>query len=188
MPERSLYNSPIGAPPFGGTQANGGQTRRYPYPEHRNRPYYANGLYFAPGWIGGGYYGYGYGYTDEPAPSEPQNPSAGPDIYPQPASQSSDNGSPIDYDQAAAGIPPRPPYDPESAPAPDLPEQPQLTLFFKDGRPPQKVGNYAVTRTTLYIYDGARRRELSVDLLDLPQTEKVNREAGVDFNVPEIAD
>jgi hypothetical protein len=41
-----------------------------------------------------------------------------------------------------------------------------------------------VTRTTLYVLDGPRRREIPLDQLDLPQTEKTNRDAGVDFEVP----
>ena len=46
---------------------------------------------------------------------------------------------------------------------------------------PQQVQNYAVTRTTLYALDGARRREIPLDEIDLPQTEKTNRDAGARF-------
>src|SRR5271168_333906 len=56
-PARSLYNSPIGPPPFGGTQPIPG--RRYPYPTNGYRPYYYRGAYFYPGYLGyGGVYGY----------------------------------------------------------------------------------------------------------------------------------
>jgi hypothetical protein len=58
-----------------------------------------------------------------------------------------------------------------------------LTLVFKDGRPQEKIYNYALTRTTLYVTDG-RRREVPVASLDLAATEKANREAGVQFQLP----
>ena len=44
--------------------------------------------------------------------------------------------------------------------------------------------NYAVTSTTLYVLDGERRRAIPLDEIDLPQTEKTNRDAGLDFEIP----
>jgi hypothetical protein len=58
-----------------------------------------------------------------------------------------------------------------------------VTLVFKDGRAPEKIHNYALTRTTVYVTDG-RRREIPVAALDLAATEQVNRAAGVDFQLP----
>ncbi len=58
-----------------------------------------------------------------------------------------------------------------------------VTLVFKDGRAPEKIHNYALTRTTLYVTDG-RRREIPVAALDLTATEQANRAAGVDFQLP----
>ena len=58
-----------------------------------------------------------------------------------------------------------------------------VTLVFKDGRPSQKIHNYALTRTTLYVTDG-RPREIPVAALDMAATEKTNREAGVSFRLP----
>jgi hypothetical protein len=58
-----------------------------------------------------------------------------------------------------------------------------VTLVFKDGRAPEKIHNYALTRTTLYVTDG-RRREIPVASLDWAATEKVNRAAGVRFDLP----
>ena len=83
-----------------------------------------------------------------------------------------------------ADLPARPPYQPQAAAPADVPDQPQITLFFKDGRPSQVVQNYAVTQTTLYVLDGARRREIPLDEIDVAQTEKTNRDAGVDFEIP----
>ncbi len=58
-----------------------------------------------------------------------------------------------------------------------------MTLIFKDGRAPEKIYNYALTRTTLYVTD-AKRQEIPVAALDLAATEKVNRAAGVQFQLP----
>ena len=57
-----------------------------------------------------------------------------------------------------------------------------LTLVFKDGRPLEQVHNYAMTRTTLYVFD-QRRQEIALDDLDVAAAMKVNREAGVDFRL-----
>ena len=59
-----------------------------------------------------------------------------------------------------------------------------MTLVFKDGRPSEQIHNYMLTRTMLYV-QGDRLREIAVADLDLPATEKVNREAGVDFRLPD---
>jgi hypothetical protein len=180
---RPAYSSPIGAPPFGGTQPNPG--RRYPYPTNGSRSRYSRGVYLYPAYPGyglgyGGFYGYGFGddssYGDQTQPAAAyQDPGAPPD-----------GGYDEGYGQAPPQAPPRSEYQPQVAAAvPDQPpDQPEVTLLFKDGRPPQQVQNYAVTRSTLYVLDGGRRREIPLDELDLPQTEKANRDAGLDFEVP----
>jgi hypothetical protein len=58
-----------------------------------------------------------------------------------------------------------------------------VTLIFKDGRSPEQIQNYMLTRTTLYVQE-TRLREIPVDQLDLPATQKVNKDAGVDFQLP----
>jgi hypothetical protein len=173
-PSRSLYTSPIGPPPFGGTQPITG--RRYPYPRTGYRSYYTRGVSFYPGYLG---YGGFYGYPDDSS-YEDQAQTA-------PAYQDVNAEAPPDsgYDQAyGQAPPPRPAYQPEAAAAPAVPDQPEITLLFKDGRPPQQVRNYAVTRTTIYVLDGERRREIPLDEIDLLQTEKTNRDAGLDFEIP----
>jgi hypothetical protein len=70
-----------------------------------------------------------------------------------------------------------------SAVQPRLYNSDAVTLVFKDGRAPEKIHNYALTRTTLYVTDG-RREEIPVASLDLAATEKVNRAAGVRFDLP----
>lgn len=67
--------------------------------------------------------------------------------------------------------------------APSLYDNDAVTLVFKDGRAPEKIHNYALTRTTLYVTDG-RRREIPVASLDWAATEQANRAAGVNFQLP----
>ena len=173
---RSLYTSPIGPPPFGGTQPIPG--RHYPYSTTGYRPYYySRGAYLVPGFLN---YGYGFGYPDDSYYGDQQQAAPAADAYAQ-APEPPDSG----YDQAYGQAPPRPPYEPQAAaPAAEVPDQPEITLLFKDGRAPQQVQNYAVTRTTLYVLDGAKRRDIPLDEIDLPQTEKTNRDAGLDFEIP----
>ena len=72
----------------------------------------------------------------------------------------------------------RPQPDPE-------PENP-VTLVFKDGRPTEQIQDYILTRTTLYVQD-KHSREIPVADLDMAETERVNKEAGVDFRLPSSA-
>jgi len=62
--------------------------------------------------------------------------------------------------------------------------QPATILIFKDGRPPEKVHNYALTASTLYALDGDTRQEIPLAVLDVPATVETNRAAGVDFALP----
>lgn len=70
-----------------------------------------------------------------------------------------------------------------AAPRQPLPEEDAVTLIFRDGRPSEQVRNYALTSTSLVI-SGKRLREIPLTALDLPATERVNRQAGVDFTPP----
>jgi hypothetical protein len=184
-PSRTFGSAPAYRPnatpaPFGGTQPPG-RTNTYSYRYSGYRPYYSRGVYLVPGYLNYGFYGYpyGYGYADDAGyTDQPQSAPAVADAYAPAAAP--DSG----YGQAYAEMRARPAYQPQAPASPDLPEQPEVTLLFKDGRPPVQVQNYAVTRTTLYVLDGPRRREIPLDQLDLPQTEKTNRDAGVDFEVP----
>ncbi|HEX3471014.1 MAG TPA: hypothetical protein VHT28_07485 [Silvibacterium sp.] len=77
--------------------------------------------------------------------------------------------------------PPRSDYNASPAPAPV--SENAVKLIFKDRRPSEEIHNYALTRTTLYVLD-QRRRDIPVGEIDLAATEKVNRDAGVDFQFP----
>jgi hypothetical protein len=81
---------------------------------------------------------------------------------------------------ATQSAPFRPVYQ---RPAPPPEPQPPLTLVFKDGRPAEQIHNYMLTRTTLYVQDD-HYREIAVGDLDLPATEKANKDAGVGFQMP----
>jgi hypothetical protein len=175
---RSTYSSPIGPPPFGGTQPVPG--KRYSYPGNGYRSHYSRGVY-VPAYIGYGYYGGFYGYPDDS--SYVDQAEAAPAYQDETAQAPPPDGG--YYDQAyGQAPPPRPAYQPEAAAPAPIPDQPETTLLFKDGRPPQQVQNYAVTSTTLYVLDGERRRAIPLSEIDLPQTQKTNRDAGLDFEIP----
>jgi hypothetical protein len=102
-------------------------------------------------------------YATQPAPAD-----YGPEPYP---------ASPVEQAEAA---PYRRAYQrPQPEPEPENP----VTLVFKDGRPSEQIHDYILTRTTLYVQD-TRRHEIPVTDLDLAAMEKVNKAAGVDFQLP----
>jgi hypothetical protein len=133
--------------------------------------------YLGAAWLAPGYFDLGdLGYPDttidddsQPAPDYPvgyDNPPASPE---QPA--------------------PAPPYRAYTQPPPASPvlaDEDAVTLIFKDGRPPEQIHNYAMTRTMLYVRD-QHRRDIPLDQLNLEATQKVNRATGVDFQVPDIS-
>ncbi len=114
------YSSPIGPPPFGGTQPNPG--KRYPYPTNGNRSYYSRGAYFYPTYLGyGGFYGYaGYAddssYGDQPQPAPAYQDTNYQDMTaqaaPPPDSSYGENSAQANYGQGPA---PRPAYQPQAA-------------------------------------------------------------------------
>lgn len=177
---RPSYTSPTGPAPFGGAYPPGERARGVSYPSRYGYRPNARGVYLYPGYLVSGFWGYGdlgSDYGDNPQPSD--NSAAALPAYP-----------PDYYAQAAAPFYPQPPppaapaaQQPAASPAP-IPDQPATTLVFKDGRPSVQVQSYAITRTTLYILDGQRRREIPLSDLDVQATQQANREAGVDFNLP----
>ena len=91
------------------------------------------------------------------------------------------DSQPVEQAQAAPDNSFRAAYQrPQPAPAPES----AVTLVFKDGRPAEEIHNYMLTQTTLYVQE-ARLREIAVADLDLAATQKLNREAGVDFRLPD---
>jgi hypothetical protein len=142
---------------------------RRPYlPPYRPRVHFV--VPFSTGWVGQGFLGYpdttGYGdlatppdyaepYESQP-PDEKQPAPSNP--YPAPAEQSHLSSA--------------------------LESEDAVTLVFKDARPPEQIHNYVLTRTTLYVRD-KHHRDIPLDQLDLAATQKINHDAGVDFQLPE---
>ena len=114
----------------------------------------------------------GYGYGAQPPQDDPANAYAAQQPY---------AGDPA----GAMQYPPFMPQGPSAAaPAQAGPaEEDAITVVFKDGRPSEQVHNYALTRTALYITD-KHMREIPLDQIDLPATQRVNHDAGVDFQLP----
>jgi hypothetical protein len=184
---------PAGPARFAGTRpltiAHGSQPRsggtstdRRDDPERRRhrRPYVSpfGGLYTpgygAFGWINP----YPLGYPD----SSDTDPSA----------VSSNQGGAAGYDSQPDALNPMGPgipYPPSadySQPQPSPQNEQAVTIIFKDGRQPEQIHNYILTRSTLIIGD-SQRREIPTEQLDLAATAKVNQDAGVDFSLPSTA-
>lgn len=155
---------------FGRRPGNVGEDRyRRPY----TRFYGQAAPYGAPAWTGPAYPGdWDFGFYDDSGYT-----SAPPASYP-----GEDDSAPTPPDRAESAPPPsfRPSYQ---QPQPDPKDQTGVTLIFKDGRPSEQIRNYLLTRTTLYVQE-KRLRQIPVDQLDLAATEKVNKDADVDFQLP----
>ena len=117
-----------------------------------------------------------YGYDQQPdaGEQEPEQPM-GP--YP-PAPYPGGPYAPAPYPGPSYSAPST---EPHSRPAPA--REQAVTLVFKDGRQPEQIHNYLMTANTLYVED-PRHREIPIDELDLAATAKLNREAGVNFELP----
>ena len=163
----------------GSQSAGAGNFRvRPPYTgaRHYRRPYvsiYGAGVpYVYPGWIGA----YPYGFTDTTDSGDSQASSnAATDGYAAQQPLEPYQPPPLEPWQPNSVLP-----HPSSAPG----SEDTVTLIFKDGRPPEQIHNYLLTRTTLYV-GSPYRRDIPTSQLDLDATAKVNHDAGVDFHLPE---
>lgn len=183
---RSNFRSPYSGAGYGnGRGARYGNGRGY-YRYRRTYssfPFYSGlPFYGVPGWLGlgsGGYYPDDSGYGDSAASGYDDSAAYGGDAE----SSGQDQGPPPEQ----PGF--RPDYAPASEAPPPAPEvsavENATTLVFNDGRPPEKVHNYALTRTTLFVLD-EQRQDIPVAQLDLTATEKVNRAAGIEFKLPKL--
>lgn len=136
---------------------SGAPASSYPPPPYGASPYPAPG-YPAQGYAPQG--GYGQPYPGQPVTGFAAPPYGG--GYGQP-------GPSPEQGTALPAAPPR--------------EHDPLTLYFVDGRPPEQVRNYALTRSALLI-TGDRMREIPLSEIDLPTTQQVNKAAGIDFRLP----
>jgi hypothetical protein len=180
---------------LGNTSRNFASRPNYYYGNSRyRRPYpsrYGYGVpYLGAPWIGPGYLD--PGYLDYPDTTADNDSQAAPDYG------AGAPNYPTGYDNPPP-YPVQPPYPAQPAPAAPyvyyytqpppiaaLPAEDAVTLIFKDGRPPEQIHNYAMTRTMLYVRD-QRYHDIPLDLLDVDATEKANHNAGVDFQLRELS-
>jgi hypothetical protein len=88
-----------------------------------------------------------------------------------------------DPGQPAQAWPSIGPYAPQqSAPIASAPE-PAITVVLKNGRSEQ-VHNYVLTRNYIFIGD-THGVTIPMDQIDVAATEQANRDAGVDFHIPQ---
>jgi hypothetical protein len=173
--QRSASGAFAGRSPYAGSNAanRSGRYRRPYVSPYRTRYAYGAAGYGVP-WIGPGYMDYA---DSDDGQSADQGPVA--------QNGYGDNGDPDQspYPQPALPLAPYPPQPAEAHSNGSQPSQAAVTLIYKDGRPPEQIHNYILTGTTLYV--GNRwPAEIPVDELDLAETVKVNRDAGVDFQMP----
>jgi hypothetical protein len=159
----------------------GGPRKPYDGSSHHRRPYvstHGRGYPYAVAGFGfPGLYAPGYdsGYLDDSDSGSNDNSA------PQESAEAEG-----DDQQPGAQQPPPWPYGSAPAasqPAPIQPPEEAVTIIFKDGRPPEQIHNYILTRTALYV-GGRHQPAIPIDEIDLAATMKVNREAGVDFHLP----
>jgi hypothetical protein len=170
----------------------------YPYHGHdHGRNYGRYPVYAYPGWytypyvVDPGFYDWGATDYSSGDSSDQQgaNYSAnqGPEYQPEPAA-----------DESRAQYPPRrEAYTREASSAPvqiqeyhfansssPAPAGPPLTVIFKGGRTPLKMQNYMVNSTSLTDFDREHFEKIPLDQVDLAATEQINRQHGIDFQVP----
>jgi len=85
-------------------------------------------------------------------------------------------------EQQAAASPPTQQRFQQGAQPGGAPLQP-TTLVFRDGKQEQ-VQNYAIVGNTLWVFNERRTRKILLSELNVPATQKVNEERGIEFSVP----
>jgi len=140
---------------------------------------YGYGGGYGNGWVAPYYLGYPDADVDDSGPTGPANVADDGSQQPY-VTLSPDQGPPqppASYQEAYAPPPARPANEPRPEP------EDAVTLIFKDGRSPEQIHNYALTRTMLYVRD-QHKRDIPVADLDLAATAKANQNAGVEFQLP----
>jgi hypothetical protein len=67
-----------------------------------------------------------------------------------------------------------------------VPEQP-LTVIFSSGRSPVKIQNYMMNAKVLIDLDSQHYEQIPIDQIDVAATQRVNRAAGVGFEIPDAS-
>jgi hypothetical protein len=113
-----------------------------------------------------------------------------PAIVPYAPDDNADDSA-ADASRSPVPLPPgmRPPHrvtNPDASSEDSVTIQPSTTLVFKDGHHSDVI-NYAIVGDTLFEFAEGRTRKIQLAELDLPATQKVNDDRGVDFQIPAIA-
>lgn len=149
----------------------------------------SSGIYAYPVFVGGGGYGYGgYGYGsgyEESGPAQPNvtvvyPPAQPPVIINQYLGAPPEQGQPPEtassnmhfYQAPASGV--------ESSPS----ESSYYLIAFKDHSIYSAVAFYVEGDTLHYFTEGNVHNQASLELVDRPLTEQLNRERNVDVRVP----
>jgi hypothetical protein len=110
-----------------------------------------------------------------PEVEEPEDYAAGPTVFDRHGSRTG-YVRPREVEPIATPVVASRPEEPVVA-------QPSTVLVFKDGHQAE-VQNYAIVSETLFDFSEGRSHKIQLADLDLPATQKVNDERGVDFRVP----
>jgi hypothetical protein len=132
--------------------------------------------------LGYGYYPYGYAGWIDPGLWDADDTDYPNGPYVDDTSAEANNNA---AQLAAEPLSPVQPEPTSPRQAQSQPPQPadDIALIFKDGHS-ETIHNYIATRTTLTVIQGHRERDIAISNLDLAATQKANRAAGVDFNIP----
>jgi len=185
------YRRPTGQGGFGGRI--GGAVIAYPYAY--------------PVYVGGYGYGYGYGYAPDAgyapdsgysgyppdgstaAPAPQQAPPSVIIIYPQQGPQQASpatmapNGQAPGPNQPPAGYRPTPNPEPEDNSVSIL-DPSHYLIAFKDHTIYTAVAYWVDGDTLHYFTSGNTHNQVSLELVDRPLTERLNRESGVEMRLP----
>ena len=177
----------------GGAWNGSGWHGSYPYRPWGYRPWgYGYGGWGWPGWgwYGGlGWYDSSYAYDSYPdtyaAQTYPSYVYVSPDNSSYYAQNSQAQQQEIDRlnNEMAALRAQR--ESPKSAEQPQAKAQihAETVLIYHDGHA-EEVENYAIVGKTIWVFNEARARKISLSDLDLPATNKDNEDRGIDFVLP----
>jgi hypothetical protein len=152
---------------------------RGPYRNDRGyygRRYYPYGYYYPYLWD------YGYDGLDDSAGYQDGNQTQ--DVYANAAPQvpyREDSGLQRDVQNLSGKID-RLQADVEARNRPKS-EEPETALVFQD-KHVEEVRNYAISGGTLWVLNDKAAKKIPLAQLDIPATEKMNDDRGVDFQVP----
>lgn len=180
-PAGSSYRKLSIAPVTGSSLISSGQTSCILNPSYSNSPYCRQYFSGRPGYGVEPVYPYwmpsGEVNTSEAAPPaiEPQQDS-------QLADQVGNLSAEVEMMRQDQALRDRRPA--AAVPVAPEPNPPKVVLAFRDGHRVE-VQNYAIVGNTLWVISDDTTRRVALSDLDLPQTQRVNGDRGVDFAIPD---